>query len=891
MAGRSGSQRQTVEVAGQRLRVSNLDKVLYPEAGTTKADVLDYLARVAHVLVPQAAWRPVTRKRWVDGVGTEDKPGKVFFRKDLEDSAPDWIPRAAIKHKDHTNTYPLANDPAVLAWFGQVAALEVHVPQWRFAPDGTPRNPDRMVLDLDPGEGAGLAECAEVALLCRELLDGMDLTAVPVTSGSKGIHLYVALDGTYTTEQVSDVAHELARALEADHPDLVVSDMKKTLRTGKVLVDWSQNNGNKTTVCPYSLRGRARPMVAAPRTWKEIKSPDLAQLDYLDVLERVESGLDPIAEQGWHGTSETEGPGPRAGRKAAEQPSSAGDGPSESKESKKSKKSGGNGAAGRTGKKGDDGAAPAPADRLAEYRAKRDATKTREPVPEESPAPREGEEPIFVIQEHHARRLHYDFRLEHSGVLVSWAVPKGPPLETDENRLAVQTEDHPMEYATFEGEIAKGEYGAGQVSIWDSGTIEIEKWREGKEVIAVLSGRPDGGLGGVPRRFALINAPGMGGEDNWLLKLMKDQSRSPRDRAARREAQRSSAPKKPRQGDARWTEELEEPPAPMLATAGGVGDLAPDDDWVFEMKWDGVRAIVGIVDGKAQLTSRNGRDMSALYPELQELAGLGADGADLHGAVLDGEIVALGAGHRPDFGLLQTRMKLTRKKEIEAAAEKVPVHLMLFDALRVPDDGGVRALMREPYTERREALLAAVEEGEHIHQPPAHGTSRDDADGRSGVDDAIESSLELGLEGIIAKRADSTYQPGRRSRNWIKIKNEKHQEVVVIGWRTGLGSRAGSIGSLLVAVPEDGGLVYAGRVGTGFDDRDLEEAAQKLRRIERKTPPADVPRADARDAHWVTPRLVGEVRYSEVTGGGRLRHPVWRGWRPDKDADDVGWEE
>src|SRR6185312_4451036 len=266
---------QTVDVSGHRLRVSNLDKVLYPETGTTKADVLRYLAGVAHVLIPQAAWRPVTRKRWVNGVGTADKPGQVFFRKDLEDSAPEWVPRVEYKHKDHSNTYPLANDPAVLAWFGQLAALELHVPQWRFTPEGKQDNPDRLVLDLDPGEGAGLPECAETALLCRELLTDMGLDSVPVTSGSKGIHLYAPLDGSYTSAQVSEVAHELARALEADHPDLVVSDMKKTLRAGKVLVDWSQNNAAKTTICPYSLRGRSHPMVAAPRTWEEIEDPRL----------------------------------------------------------------------------------------------------------------------------------------------------------------------------------------------------------------------------------------------------------------------------------------------------------------------------------------------------------------------------------------------------------------------------------------------------------------------------------------------------------------------------------------------------------------------------------------------------------------------------------------
>ncbi|MET1033720.1 MAG: ATP-dependent DNA ligase [Arthrobacter sp.] len=815
---------QMVEVAGRQLRVTNLDKVLFPETGTTKADVLGYLAGVAHVLVPQAAWRPATRKRWVDGVGTADAPGQVFFRKDLEDSAPDWVPRATLRHKNHANVYPLVNEPAVLAWFGQVAALEIHVPQWRFGPDGSPRHPDRMVLDLDPGEGAGLAECAQTALLCRELLADMGLDAVPVTSGSKGIHLYAPLDGTHTSEQVSEVAHELARALEADHPGLVVSSMRKTSRAGKVLVDWSQNNGNKTTVCPYSLRGRARPTVAAPRTWDEIRDPGLRQLEYGEVLRRVEDGLDPIAAQGWAG-----GPG--------------------------------DGAPDRSGT----------ADRLARYRTMRDASKTPEPVPAEPPpaADDDGRPPTFVVQEHHARRLHWDFRLEHSGVLVSWAVPKGPPLDPEENRLAVMTEDHPLDYGRFEGTIPRGEYGAGEVSIWDAGTYELEKWREGKEVIAVLHGRPDGGLGGVPRRYALINAPGMGGEKNWLLHLMKHQP-DPADA--------------PRNGEEVSAAEL---PEPMLATAGDPADLDPESEWAYEMKWDGVRAIAGVHGGKVSLVSRNGKDMTRLYPELQELAGLGADPeTGLDGAVLDGEIVALNAAHRPDFSLLQSRLKPTTEREIAVAAREVPVHLMLFDALRLPSAGGgePRALMRTPYAERRRELFSAVVPGQHVHLPEAQ---------TGDVDEAVESSRELGLEGVVAKKTGGVYLPGKRTRGWIKLKNDSHQEVVVVGWRPGNGGRAGGVGSLLVAVNgADGVLGYAGRVGTGFSDADLADLASRLRRLGRKTPPLrDVPAADRRDAVWVTPRLVGEVRHAGLTGGGRLRHAVWRGWRPDKEPDDVRWED
>ncbi len=201
----------------------------------------------------------MTRKRWANGVD-----GKVFFEKNLPDSAPDWVRHHTIAHKEHDTEYPIVDDLPTLVWMAQQAALELHVPQWRFGPRGGQQPPDRLVLDLDPGEGVGLPECVEVALAAREILHGMGLDPYPVTSGSKGIHLYAALDGGASTAQVSDVAHELAKALEQDLPDLVLSSMSRAERTGKVFVDWSQNNGNKTTIAPYSLRGRDRPTVAAP---------------------------------------------------------------------------------------------------------------------------------------------------------------------------------------------------------------------------------------------------------------------------------------------------------------------------------------------------------------------------------------------------------------------------------------------------------------------------------------------------------------------------------------------------------------------------------------------------------------------------------------------------
>ena len=793
---------QTVTVEGHRLQLSNLDKVLYPATGTTKGEVIDYLARIAPVLIPHARHRPATRKRWPNGVA-----GEVFFQKNADSSTPSWVRTRRIQHKSSANDYVLVDDLATLTWLGQTATLEIHVPQWRFGRTGAHLPPDRLVLDLDPGEGAGLPQCAEVARLARTILQGMGLEPMPVTSGSKGIHLYAALDGQQDTRHVSDVAHELARYLEAEHPDLVVSDMKKTLRGGKVLVDWSQNNGNKTTITPYSLRGRDHPTVAAPRTWVELEDPDLRHLMYTEVLERVERDGDLLA-------------GLAAGHLSQLEPT------------------------------------PAHLARLEAYNAKRNHTKTPEPFDEGDPHP-DGP-PTFVIQEHHARRLHYDFRLEREGVLVSWALPKGEPTDPKQNHLAVQTEDHPLAYGGFEGTIPQGEYGGGAVTIWDRGTYELEKWRD-SEVIVTLHSERRGA-----RRLALIRTGKGDDENTWLIHRTKEQP--------------SGEPAAPPARAATVTVPL----SPMLASSATalerrtlVEDGAGGDaQWAFEMKWDGYRALAVVEatpDGgrRARLLSRTGQDLTGGYPELAPLA---AQVGDELPVVLDGEIVALDSRGRPDFRRLQRHTGA--------------VDLMVFDVLQVGD----RSLVRVPYDERRAALGEVLRARAPVHVPPSF-----DGD----VDAALATSLQLGLEGVMAKRLTSSYTAGRRSRQWLKLKHTRTQEVVVVGWRPLHAGEPRSdpryAGALLVAVPgPDGTLRYAGRVGTGFSDKDRRDVVTRLTAIERATPPVeDVPRVDARYARWVTPELVGEVEAARWTADpasdpeARLRAPSWRGWREDKKPGDV----
>ena len=473
-------------------------------------------------------------------------------------------------------------------------------------------------------------------------------------------------------------------------------------------------------------------------------------------------------------------------------------------------------------------------DKLDTYRAKRDRRRTPEPVPAKRTYLPQGNDDTYVVQEHHARRLHWDFRLERDGVLVSWAVPKGLPLDPKKNHLAVHTEDHPLDYAGFEGEIPAGEYGGGKVILWDRGTYECEKWRDDEVMVTLHGGRAD--TDGA--KFVLFRTDGK----NWMMHRM-------------------SPPPKPD-----WAP-LPELVRPMLATSGELPKPHEDPDWAYEIKWDGVRAVLYIEGGRARVLTRNDREVAATYPEVRDLAAsLGT-----RQLILDGELVAFDDAGRPSFGRLQQRMHVTNAGQVRTLLRQVPVSYLVFDVLHI--DG--RDTTRLPYDERRQILENLHLDGPRWSTPPAFV-----GDGPA----ALQTSLDQGLEGIIAKKRDSTYDPGRRSPCWLKVKNFRTQEVVVCGWKPGQGRRAGGIGSLLLGVHTDDGLVFAGHVGTGFTGKMLEEIAARLAPIERKTSPYadEVPRVHARDAHWVTPKYVGEVAFGEWTTDGRLRHPSWRGWRPDK---------
>ncbi len=471
---------------------------------------------------------------------------------------------------------------------------------------------------------------------------------------------------------------------------------------------------------------------------------------------------------------------------------------------------------------------------LASYRAKRNFKATPEPPPGEA---RGGGAPRFVVHEHHARRLHWDLRLERDGVLASWAIPKGLPQAPNENHFAAATEDHPLQYLDFHGEIPKGQYGAGTIEIWDSGTYDCLKWEPRKVEVALRGGRVDA-------RYALFAIDKASPPKDWMIHRMDP----PRDEAR---------------------EPMPEHLLPMLARTGQLP--ADDVGWAYEIKWDGVRAVAYSTPGVLRLESRNLIEITDSYPELAQLNRQ----LSSHSAILDGEIVAFDSAGRPSFAALQKRMHVASRAQAKRRAADQPVTYMIFDLLWL--DG--HSLTDEPYERRTELLTGLGLSGERW-QTPGHVLGDGEA--------ILRATAEQGLEGIVAKRLDSPYQPGLRSRSWIKAKSVARQELVVGGWLPGKGRRAEHVGALLLGVHDpEGKLRYVGRVGSGFSDAELQRLSRLLAPLRRSTSPFQSGPAPPREAVFCEPRLVADVKFSEWTTDGSLRHPAYLGLRDDKDPERV----
>ncbi|HEV2105905.1 MAG TPA: non-homologous end-joining DNA ligase, partial [Candidatus Eisenbacteria bacterium] len=529
--------------------------------------------------------------------------------------------------------------------------------------------------------------------------------------------------------------------------------------------------------------------------------------------------------------------------------------------------------------------AAAPRAPLELYRSKRDPDRTPEPFGGAAAAASAAAAPgaRFVVQEHWARNLHFDLRLELEGVLKSWAVPKGPSVRAEEKRLAVHVEDHPLEYANFEGVIPAGNYGAGSVIVWDRGTWRSfkpedvrEQYARGKLELELFGHK----LGG---RWTLVR---MGrSEKDWLLLKKADGAASERDAIERWPRSVISGLTVQEMRDAAgWRAALRAHVAALGAPRGEVQAarvrhmLATPAErpfsrpgWLFEIKYDGVRVVAERQGETVRMFGRSGEDITGRYPEIAEAL----RGLVVEQLVVDGEIVAYDETGRPSFGRLQKRMLLSRPRDVAAAMARVPVRAVFFDCLALEGHD----LRRQPLVARKDCLARAlppagvVQAGDHVEE---HGEA------------FFEAANAMGLEGIVAKRAAGVYA-GRRSPDWVKIKCQRRQEFVIGGWTE---PRAGDrrFGALHVGVHEDGRLRHVTRVGSGFDDALQEELGRLLRPLARAASPFEGG-PDGRGDHWVEPRLVCEVRFTEWTADGGLRHPIFMGLRTDRRPEDVRRED
>ena len=792
-----------LEVDGRELRLSNLHKIFWPDEGYTKGDLIAYYFNVAHLMLPHLAGRPLTMKRMPDGID-----GPFFYEKSAPSHVPDWIGRCKVLSDDAKTgviDYMTIEDAAGLLFIANLGCIEFHPLHSRCE---DVEHPDYLFFDLDPFPPYTYEDVLTVARHIKALLDQLGLTAFPKTSGATGMQIFVPVErGRYSYDQVRDLVGRCGRLILQADPDRVTMAWKIADRTGKTFIDHNMNRSGANIAAAYSMRPEPRAPISTPLTWDEVAQGGFEPQDFRieNVWERFARVGDLFAGMlteaadltnafealGMDATADTTTGTPR---RTSEEVIAASKDPN-----------------------------------LAEYIRKRDFEGTPEPAPGAA----EGQGNSFVIHKHRATRLHYDVRLERNGALPSWAVPKGLPTAKGDKRLAVRTEDHPLEYGKFEGTIPEGHYGAGEVRIFDDGWFEPIEWDDAKKVSFKLHGRRYPGL-----EFHFVKT-----RTDWLAFLASAQDR-PLIESPRRFQ-------------------------PMLAEGGW--KAFDDDGWWFEPKLDGIRCLAEMTTGETKLITRTGRDVTAQYPDIHMIHEL----VDQVNAVLDGEIVAFDADGRNSFEALQQRMNLANEREIKRAAKEIPVALVVFDVLWL--DGRETTGLR--LEERRELLELIVEE-DHRLQLMTHV----EGDGKAFT----AAAKKLGLEGVVAKRKGSKYLPGKRSDTWRKIKLTNTQDCVILGWTRGQGGRSTTFGALLVGALDGGAWKWIGQVGSGFTERTLAVVQAQLDPLARGTPAIDDPDlAAVKGAIYVEPEIVCEVEYLEITKSTKkMRAPVFKGLRPDKLPDE-----
>jgi DNA ligase D-like protein (predicted ligase)/DNA ligase D-like protein (predicted 3'-phosphoesterase) len=730
---------------------------------------------------------------------------------------------------EEKKNYVIATEDASLVWLANLACIELHQMHSR-----SPHfdKPDYIVYDFDPPEGFKFSQVAELALEFKGHLEGFGYHPFVKTTGRKGLHVLAPIEPRWDFHRAFEAAKAVAEPFVSSHASVLTLQIKKDYRKGKVLLDVYRNRQSQTIVAAYSVRGLPGAPVSTPLHWEEldsIESPKVFNLH--NVPQRVTQNGDP-----WEAIAAYAAPIHTERKKViatASRPRS-----SRRKEAQDLKAEGGKRKAemdqslltsAATTQEESKRHYKTP-EQLKSYSRKRSFDKTPEPPPAQDPhtaAPRHsssaaGSGNAFVVHRHHASRLHYDLRLEQNGILKSWAVPKGLPPRPGIKRLAVNVEDHPLEYVDFEGAIPKGEYGGGMM--WKFARGRYETTKEKKDGFYFRLQSPE-----INAEYRTYHTK----ENQWLLERV----------------------------DTPQVDWLRDSIDPMLARPASE---PPDSkDYVYEVKWDGLRALISVDEGEVRIYGRKRMDFTKQFPELR----IPDQAFRAASALFDGEIVCLEADGKPNFKNVIHRMQQKTDTAIERSRAKYPAVCYVFDCLYL--DG--RAIVNEPLVRRREWLEDAIKKDTpyRVSQVVEEGAA------------FFNAVKEMGLEGIMAKQRNSAYLPGKRSDSWLKIKTRQTRECVIVGYTAGKGDRAERFGALHLAQVKGDGLKYLGKVGTGFDELRFRAVAAELKRLKTaKRPVKEKPLDDARSV-WVEPKLMCEVQFASVTEDGLLREPVFIRLRPD----------
>lgn len=768
---------QIAQVGKRKIELSNLRKLLYPDDNIMKAELIEYYLKVAPTILAHLKGRPLSLVRYPDGIY-----GERFFQKNKPAWAPQWIGHVMLgeKEKEEQVDYVIATEEASLVWLANLACIELHQMHCR-----SPHfdRPDYFVFDLDPPEDFKIGDLVGIALDLKDHIENFGYHPFIKTTGGKGLHIVMPIEPKWTFDEVFGAAKEMGRLFVESHSQSTTLQVKKDARKGRVLIDIYRNRSYQSIVSAYSVRGLPGAPVSMPLRWDQLAGISSTA----DFNLRVVPGLVVRNGDAWEGIS-AYAVGLHTARKRA----------ATKKEVLQSIKN------------------KSPVI-LAEYAAKRSFGKTPEPPP----AIATGGGDAFVVHRHHATRLHYDLRLEQGGVLKSWAVPKGLPPRPGIIRLAVSTEEHPVEYVNFEGTIPKGQYGGGDMWIYARGKYATtQEKRTGFHFLLHSSE--------ISAEYRMNHTR----EKEWLLERV----------------------------DKPQVDWLRDPIEPMLAQSA----VEPPEsrDYIYEVKWDGIRAMIALDEGELRIRSRNQHDLTGKFPEL-----LIPDQAfRASSALFDAEIVCLDDEGRPVFRNVVHRIQQSSKGAVERARIKYPAVCYIFDCLYL--DG--RPIVKDPLVRRRAWMEDAIRRGTayRISEAVTEGV------------ELFTAASKMGLEGIMAKERNSTYQPGTRSAQWLKIKKRQTMECVIIGYTKGKGDRGVFFGALQLARREDNAFRYVGKVGTGFDEKSMKETAARLKNI-KKVKRMIVQRPVDAQTVWVEPRVMCEVQYASITKDGMLREPVFLRLRPD----------